>query len=228
MTVRWPCEVLRPRDVLFEVSPRTLAAPASVSGATQVVSSDAGLWKATYSNVVIRERNHVLAFRAIANLLEGRLGSIVIPLCRAYQPLPDGFTPTEAAALLDGVPHGDDAPFGDESEYTGGTMSVELSSGISARAVSCNVIINYGGTIEPGQHFSIGERLYRVRTITYTTPTTAAITFRPPLREAAAAGAILDFDDPVVRVRLASDDAMDLELALRRFGNPTVNFIEDV
>nr|WP_275448477.1 hypothetical protein [Mesorhizobium sp. IRAMC:0171] len=219
---------MRPRDVLFEVSPRTLAAPASVSGATQTVASDAGLWKATYSNLIIRERNHVLAFRAIANLLEGRLGSIVIPLCRAYQPLPDGFTSTETAALLDGVPHWDDAPFGDDSEYEGGTMSVELSSGISARAVSANIVVNYGGTIEPGQHFSIGERLYRVRTITYTTPTTAAITFRPPLREAAAAGAILDFDDPVVRVRLASDDAMDLDLSGRRFANPSVSFIEDV
>jgi hypothetical protein len=29
-------------------------------------------------------------------------------------------------------------------------------------------------------------------------------------------------------MRLASDDGMDLQLSLRRFGTPTVQFIEDV
>lgn len=226
MTIKWPDQVLRPRDVKFDIAPRTLSAPASVSGVSQVVASDAGIWKATLGNIVINKRNHVIAFRAIANLLEGRLGNILVPLCRAYQPIPDGFTSTTAAALLDEVPHGDDTLFGDDTGYSGGTMSVSLASGISARAVSANIVIEYGGEIEPGQHFNIGERLYRVRTITYTTPNTAAMTFRPPLREAASAGDILEFDDPVCRMKLADDAAMDLDLSLRRFGNPTVNFVE--
>lgn len=228
MTLRWPCEVLRPTSVAFDIASRSLAAPASVSGVTQVVSTDAGIWKATYGGLVVKSRNAVIAHRAISALMEGRLGTILVPTCRAYQPIPDGFTATTAAALLDEVPHDDEADFDDDTGYSGSTASIQLAGDIEARAVSANVVVNYGGDLEPGQFFSLGERLYRLRTVVYSTPTTAAITFRPTLREAASAGDYLEIDDPVCRMRLASDDAMDLELALRRFASPTVNFIEDI
>lgn len=221
MTIRWPCDVLRPQNVAFDIASRSLAGPTSVSGLTQVVASDAGIWKATYGSVIVNRRNHVLAWRAIATLMEGRLGSILVPLCRAYQPVAED-------GVLDSVPHDDDAFFDDDSGYVGESILVTLGGSLAARAVAANIVIEYGGDIEPGMHFSIGERLYRVRTIVYSSDTAAAITFRPPLREAATSGAILDFDDPICRMRLATDQEMNLELALRRFGTPTVNFIEAV
>ena len=89
MAVRWPCDVLRPKNVAFDIAPRTLAAPASISGVTQVVATDAGIWKATYGDIGVRKRDQVLMFRAISTLLEGRLGSILVPLCYAYQPKVD-------------------------------------------------------------------------------------------------------------------------------------------
>jgi hypothetical protein len=70
--------------------------------------------------------------------------------------------------------------------------------------------------------------MYRLKTVVYASDTSAAITFRPPLREAASADDRLEFDDPVVRMRLASDSEMDLDLEGRRRSFPTVNFIEDV
>jgi hypothetical protein len=225
MTIRWPVCALPPQDVSFDIAWRSLSAPASVSGAVQVVSSDAGIWKAKFSNVVVRKREAVLAFRGIANLLEGRLGRILVPLCRGYQPRLGGDLDAELVAKL---PHSDKALFNDATGYVGQTIDARLAGSAAPRAVSASVNIAYGGVLEPGQHFSLGERLYRLRTVAYTSPTTAAITFRPPLREAAALGDRLEFDNPVCRMRLATDDAMDLELAMRRFGNPTVNFVEDV
>ncbi|TPI39314.1 hypothetical protein FJW07_14140 [Mesorhizobium sp. B3-1-9] len=222
MTIRWPCEVLVPRDVAFDLAPRSLAGPASVSGATQVVSSDAGIWKATYGSIVVNNRNAVLAHRAIASLLEGRLGSILVPLCRGYQPVPAGAV---AAGLYDQVPHSDAALFDDGTGYVGEVVDVVAAAPAALRATTMTVTVNYAGDIQPGQHFSVGERLYRIRTFDQETGT---MTFRPPLREAASAGDRLEFDDPVCRMRLASDDGMDLQLSLRRFGTPTVQFIEDV
>lgn len=222
MTIRWPEQVLRPQNVAFDLAPRSLAGPASVSGKTQVVSSDAGIWKVTFGNLIIRRRGEVLAHRAIANLLEGRLNPIVVPLCRGYQPVPAGAVD---AGLYDDVPHSDDADFSDGTGYVGTVISVVAADDVPVRAISMPVIVTYAGDIQPGQHFSVGERLYRVRTFDLDTGT---MTFRPPLREAIAAGMELNFNDPVCRMRLASDDGMDLELALRRFGNPTVNFLEDV
>ncbi|TIN10381.1 hypothetical protein [Mesorhizobium sp.] len=220
MTIRWPDAVLRPQNVAFDIAPRSLAGPSSVSGITQVVSSDAGIWKATLGNIIIKSRNAVLAHRAISALLEGRLGTILVPLCRAYQPVP-----ADSDALYEDVPHSDDALFDDDTGYVGTVIDVVAAAPAAVRAVSMTVTVNYAGDIEPGQHFSLGERLYRVRSFD---ADTGAMTFRPPLREAVADGDPLNFDDPVCLMRLASDDAMNLELALRRFGSPTVNFIEAV
>lgn len=224
MTIRWPCDMLVARDVSFDIASRSLAGPTSVSGKTQTVSTDAGLWKATLGSIVIRDRSTRLAFRAIANLLEGRLNPILVPVCRGDQPIIDG---TVADGLYDEVPHSDDAFFDDDTGYVGGSIEV-ISAAMDARAVFGAITIAYGGTLEAGQHFSIGERLYRLRTVEYTGVNTANITFRPPLREAVAYGTYLNFDDPVCRMRLVSDDQMDLDLQLRRFGNPSVSFIEDV
>lgn len=221
-TPRWPCGVLRAQNIAADIAPRSLAAPPSVSGFGQVVASDAGIWKVTLGNVLVRDRASVIAFRAIANRLEGRLNPILVPLCRAYQPVPEGAV---EAGLYEAVPHGDEAFFSDGSGYVGRVIDVVTVGAWAARAVSGFVAVNYAGTVEPGQHFSVDGRLYRVRTFD---ADTGAMTFRPPLREAVPSGAQLEFDDPVVRCRLADDAGMDLELALRRFGNPTVNFIEDL
>ncbi|RWP19266.1 MAG: hypothetical protein EOR00_09160 [Mesorhizobium sp.] len=221
MTIRWPIHRLRARDVAFDISPRSLAGPSSVSGYTQVTASDAGLWRATLGGIIVKSRAEVLAFRAIANLLEGRLGNILIPLCRAYQPVPDGAV---EAGLYEDVPHSDDALFDDDTGYVGTVIDVVAAAPAAVRAVSMTVTVNYAGDIEPGQHFSLGSgRLYRVRTFD---ADTGAMTFRPPLREAVAAGDAMNFDDPVLLCRLAEDSGMNLELSLRRFGSPTVSFIE--
>lgn len=221
MTIRWPEKVLRPQSVSFDIAPRTLSGPTSVSGLAQVVASDAGIWKAKFGAVMLRNSQHVLLWRAIDNLLEGRLGTILVPLCRGYQPVPD-----DSVALYESIPHSDDTYFDDDSGYIGGIIDVTLSAGAAVRATSASINIVYAGTIQPGQHFSIGERLYRLREVTYTSDTTADITFRPPLREAALSGDVLNFDEPVCRMRLTDDNQMALDLAHRRFADVSVNFIE--
>ncbi|MBL0934845.1 MAG: hypothetical protein IBJ07_08850 [Rhizobiaceae bacterium] len=222
-TIRWPIKVLPARNVQFDIASRSLSGPASISGAVQVVSSDAGIWKATLDGIIVTGRESILAWRGVANLLEGRLGKIVVPLCKGYQP----FLP-EWGGLYTAVPHSDDAFFSDGAGYVSQVIDVTLAGSVAARAVSANVNIGVADMLQPGQHFSIGERLYRLRTVTYTSDTTAAITFRPPLREAASLGDRLNFDDPVCRMRLASDSEMDLPLELNRTARPTVSFVEDV
>lgn len=222
MTLMWPMQVLRPRTVAFDIAPRSLAGPSSVSGIGQVVASDAGLWKVRLGDILVHNSQERLAFRAISTLLEGRLNPILIPLCRGDQPVPEGAV---EAGLYGTVPHDDGTPFDDGTEYAGTVIDVVAASAAAVRAVSMTVTVNYAGDIQSGQHFSISERLYRVRTFD---PDTNELTFRPPLREAVEIGDRLEFDNPVGRFRLSADNGMDLELAMRRNGNPTVEFIEDV
>lgn len=221
MTTLWPIHALRPQNVAFDPAPRSLASPASVSGATQVVASDAGIWKATFGNVIIRNRQHVLAFRALGVLLEGRLNPVLVPRCGDYQPKP-------ATGWSEGVPHSDGTPFSDDALYQGTTIGAVAAAAAPARAVTLDVVIANAGLIQAGQDFSVGERMYRIKRADYTAPTRATLKFWPVLREAVPAGAVLNFDSPVCRMRLVDDSQMDLELQLRRFGQPTVQFLEDV
>lgn len=225
MTILWPRSVLKPKRDPFNIAPRTLAGPSSVSGVTQVTASDAGIWKATFSDIIIRRGSpSVLAFRAIANLLEGRLRPILVPRCCAYQP----FDPDWGEVLKD-VPHSDLSPFADGGLYQSRLIDIRLTSNIPLRGTAANIALVVAGQLQPGMDFSIGERMYRIRTVQMTGSNTAAITFRPPAREAVASGAEMEFDYPVCRMRLATDSEMDLDLdRVSPWSYPTVNFIEDV
>jgi len=225
MTIRWPLDALPPRNMSLDIASRSLSGPSSVSGYAQVSASSAGIWKMTYDQIPVLTENAVVCFRAISAILEGRLGSILVPIYRRYQPVPDG---AEDAGLFDPVPHSDDAFFSDGSGYVGRVIDVQLTSAVVKGATSASIAINVAGLIQPGQHFSIGERLYRLKAVSYTSDTTASITFTPPARDAVSAGDNLEFDDPVCRMRLASDSEMDLPLEYDRWAFPTVQFLEDV
>lgn len=224
-TILWPRSVLKPKRDPFNIAPRTLAGPSSVSGVTQVSASDAGIWKATFADIIIKRGTaSILAFRAIANLLEGRLHPILVPRCCAYQPYGSDWKDP-----LKNVPHSDTSPFSDGGLYRSRTIDIRLSSNIPLRGTTANIAIVAADQLQPGQDFSVGERMYRIRTVQMTGSNTATITFRPPAREAVAAGAEMEFDRPVCRMRLATDAEMDLDLDLvSPWSYPTVNFIEDV
>lgn len=224
-TILWPRSVLKPKRDPFNIAPRTLTGPSSVSGVSQVSASDAGIWKATFADIIIKRGTaSILAFRAIANLLEGRLHPILVPRCCAYQP----FDP-DWKDLLSRVPHSDTSPFSDGGLYRSRAIDIRLSSNIPLRGTTANIAIVAAGQLQPGQDFSVGERMYRIRTVQMTGVNTATITFRPPAREAVAAGTEMEFDRPVCRMRLATDAEMDLDLDLvAPWSYPTVNFIEDV
>lgn len=224
-TILWPRSVLKPKRDPFNIAPRTLAGPSSVSGVSQVSASDAGIWKATFADIIIKRGTaSILAFRAIANLLEGRMHPILVPRCCAYQP----FDP-DWKDLLNKVPHSDTSPFSDGGLYRSRAIDIRLTSNIPLRGTTANIAIVAAGQLQPGQDFSVGERMYRIRTVQMTGANTATITFRPPAREAVAAGTEMEFDRPVCRMRLATDAEMDLDLDLvAPWSYPTVNFIEDV
>lgn len=220
MTILWPINILPPRDLSVDIAPRSLAGPSSVSGFGQVVASDAGLWKIVYGSVPVLTEQRVKAWRAIDNLLEGRLNPILVPIERRYQPY--------AAAdegLYEAVPHDDETYFDDGSGYLGMVIDVVAASNAAVRAVSMTVTVTYADDIQPGQHFSVGERLYRIRSFD---EDTGVMTFRPPLREAVSIGDRLEFDFPVCRMKLQTDSEMNLGLGYNRWGTPSVAFIEDL
>lgn len=226
MTLRWPGGVLPKVDFGFNLRERNVRGGAAFgTGKSQIVASDAAIWTATLGSVQVSGRDAILAWRSLQDRLEGGRTPILIPLCRAWQPVPEGAV---ADGLYEGVPHSDESPFDDESTYQGRVIDVVAAGDAPRRAVRMDVATHYIGDVQAGQHFSVGERAYRIRSVEQTGPGFATIEFRPPLREAVNAGDDLEFDNPVCRMVLATDEAMDLTLVMLKSAQPTVAFIEDL
>lgn len=214
MTIVWPRKILPPHDPMFHLAPMNISGPVSQDGAADVIASDYGFWRATYGGVVVTTRDRVVTWNAIDAMLEGRLGTILVPYCSSYQPLP---------VKRSVVPHSDGTTHSDGTGYLSGSVEVWASGAALAGATSITVDVVVADDVQPGMKFSIGERLYRVKSLVGN-----VLTFRPPLRDPVAAGAELNFDNPVCRMRLATDNEMELSLDGNRRSMPTVNFIEDL
>jgi hypothetical protein len=226
MTIQWPRQILPPQQPMFHIAPMNISGPVSGSGAADVISGDAGFWRASYGSVVVTTHDRVLTWRAISAKLRGRLFPILVPFCGMYQPFP--LDALGKPVFTSVVPHSDGSYFSDGSGYLSGVIRVTLDTALPVRAVGGNVTVEVSGVIQPGHVFSFGERMYEIIDVDYSTDTTATITWQPPLREAVPAGAELNFDKPICRMRLASDAEMQLPLDMNKRGFPTVNFVEDL
>lgn len=225
MSFLWPIRLLCPQSISLDLHPRTYSGGASQSGRTQISVSDAGYWTVQMAGFPVYDRDRVNCWRAIENLLEGRLNTVDIELYNyEYQFSAHGSDVEPSDFLEVSVTHSDDATFSDGSGYASGLVEVELDASAIVRATSITLDITYAPRIEPGQIFSIegdskGPRFYKVRTFD---ADTNEMTFRPPLREAVSAGARVEFDRPRCRMRLASDNAMKLELRAPTIGFPDI------
>lgn len=226
--VIWPWKVLKPQNLSIDLAPRNLRGQSATNSFTQVSSNSAGIWRGEFSVIPVYSASLIRLWRAIASNAEGQLNAIILPaydLPRA--PLPNGVT--ESYLLSSGgVPHSDGTPFSDSSLYSSSYINIETIGTYLVGAVTLNVIKNLSGDLEPGHRFSIGTNLYEIKLVTEQTSTTATIVITPPLRNDITTVSYLNFDKPVVRVRLASDNEMFLPLNFNKQSFPTIKFFEDV
>lgn len=222
IVINWPRTLFVPRECNPDIEPQGVAGPPSLSGSRQTVSSPAAAWRIRYVGVNVHRPRLVLLWRAHAARIEGRTARIVLPVHdrRELRPFPgDGPVGPQ--------PHSDGTWFSDGSGYDQASIEVRLAAVLSLRATTASVIAHRAGSILPGMHFSIGERLYRVTAVTPGDGLAVSIEFLPPAREPAIVGAALEFERPVCRVRLAVENGMSLALAVGRHGMASVDFIED-
>ena len=221
MSVVWPRKVLIPRNAAIDAAPQTTAGPTALSGFRQTIASPAAVWLITYEQIPVVTINDRLAWRALQVLIEGRATQIILPVFDR-----DELKPLAFASDLAG-PHGDGAYFSDGSGYLTWRSHVVLTASIIRGATQLTAQRIAGPALQPGQHFSIADRLYRIARVVSESGATATLTFWPPAREAASTGAVLNFETPRVTVRLVDDKGLDLNLGLGRNAAPTVRFIED-
>ena len=217
---------LIPARVMFQIAPMNTRGPVTFSGKSQVVGTDAGFWKATLSEFIIRKPDQILEWRAMVAELEGGLNDLIVgPFdCRQIPVLP-GVKPIVLA------PHSDGATFSDRSRYSQSSIVVTAAQNLGLRQTAMRVNIQAAGELRKGMYFSVSDDAMRPRLhIVTSNPdyegVSATFSFRPPLRAAVSSGTEIDFSDPKATMTLANDEAGSLDINLRRFASPSLELVE--
>lgn len=183
------------------------SSPPTLDGTIQVRNSNGGgLVHASLNGVQLRTQEQIIAWQAFEVAIKGGLEPVDVPLLLcAQKPNP----------------------------VSSGNLSIKAVGDVAARAVSMRIELENADEVPAGIHFSdysalYGWRLYFIGTVAtvISHPTWRDITFGPPLRFAIADGHELEFEEPRCVMRLATSDAMAMELEYRKRGNPSASFIE--
>lgn len=235
----FPRALLREQSHSWNLVGTVMAPGQNAQSVSSVVRSDGGgFWSCVMTDVSLsginganlksRERIKVstLLWRAVRQICDGGVNSIVVPRNDAlFRPYPAG------ASAFGTIPHSDGSLFSDGSGYYQPVISVTTIGPAALRSTSLVLSIVHCGQLLGGESFSIqhptkGWRLYEIGTVDMVDDDRAIVTFMPPLREAVADGADVEFDRPCCTMRLAKPSSMDLTIVPWTFNRGTVDFIE--
>lgn len=239
MIPEFPRALLRERSHSWNVAGNTMTPGQTGAGVMTIGRSDGGgYWTCTMGSVSLsgikganlktREgvKNSTLLWRAVRQLCAGGVNLIVVPRNDAlFRPFPRG------GQEYGSIPHSDSSHFNDGSGYYQPVISVVTYAAANLRATTLGLQLINCGPLLGGESFSInhpiiGWRLYEIATVNQADDTHFIVTFNPPLREAVASGADVEFDRPRCTMRLTSAGSMDMTVAPWTYNNADVNFVE--
>lgn len=221
----WPI-ALPPWKVDFFVDQPSRSGGASLTGSEQIIVSNAGRWRASVT-LTVRGEAANLALRAMVASLEGRAGTILVPVWERFRSKDmDGRTlsPASGVGYSCSDYNFDVTGFG-QSDAVFAQMAVNASAG--ATQISVDLVDGEGP--RPGHFFGIADRIHRCAAVWQEEegdPT--QIRFWPRLRAAALAGATVILDRPVCLMRFQDDAAGDVALSRAQSGVVKLDFVEAI
>lgn len=232
MILRFPGHLLKERSLSWQLTRRSTVPPGQTGGGFVPMAeiSGGGLWRAELNDLPVRTKAQVMTWRALDALLDAGAAQLVLPMCdKRYFPAPT----INGARVLSypEVSHDDGALFSDGSGYYQPAVVSYVAISAPLRATSLSIKMVSGASPQAGQYFSIAhpnlrERLYLIAKATAAADGTTLVTIRPPLREAVSALEALEFDEPACVMQVATPEAFKLELEQRKFGQPSIAFME--
>lgn len=172
----------------------------SISGTDTIVATMRGRWRAKGVVVIAGEAAH-LQWQAFVAQMQGRIGTSLVPAVTRF-----------GAKAKDGLP----LPLGqiggiaaaqtwEHFGFEGAPVTrITLASDAALRATTLDLTLSATTGLRPGQFFSLADRLYRVQHH-WQPGNPRRILIEPPLRAAVSAGARVEIDRPVCRMRFVSE-----------------------
>ncbi len=216
--------VLQARSVSWMLRNTTRGGGAGTTGQEQVVASPTGRWTASVTFNVFsgKEDPAVLAYRSL--IRRGRAAVFAVPQYDARGPA----IYAGLVAPSNGIPHSDGSRFSDGSGYGQSLTGAVFSAGVLLNATQVQIRIGAGLILIEGMRFSTPDnRMHEIdEVLAFDGGTIWTVRIAPWTRAAYPSGTALNFDRPVCRMRLATDDTGGLSVSSRALSNPTIEFVE--
>ena len=188
----------------------------AISGAESIIPSFAGHW-AVAVTFVIHGEDARLEWQGFLAQMEGGIGTTDVPIYLQHRPK-DG--------RGGNAPHNVKPAFNTFEHWSFVNTSrgaIVLENNAALRATDLSLTLNDSLGLRPGHAFSIGDRFYRVQ---QSWDNGTKVRVEPPLRSSAAAGEIIETDNPVCKMRFVSEGEGEVDFGPRRIDSPTVTFRE--
>lgn len=157
MAEGWPF-LLMPSQVTWQHSGASYTGGRNLNGGQQVVRSDAGFWRASWSGPVYGE-DRTLAYRAMMAQLEGMAGEIEVPCITSWRPYDKNgrMLSAAAAASVSGR-----SLFNHAGWALTEPVFMTVRDGALAGVMRLTIRHPEVQGLRPGHYFGIGNRLYIV------------------------------------------------------------------
>ncbi|GAM06319.1 hypothetical protein [Novosphingobium sp. MBES04] len=218
----FPASLFSPNGNEPYLDRRVISGGVSLSEDETLIGTDGGgRVVVEFSDFDLDDTEVARAWDAIDAYMDGGLRAIIVPLCD---------TPHQPAFSYEAVAHGDGSSFSDESLYSTPGSDVSLAADAGLRATSIEIDIAALNGIPMGwfsiNHPTWRHRCYKVAEIISQTDTSATISIRPPLREAATAGTAIDFATPRCTMRIDGEMRAPRTMGYAEGGD--LRFVEDM
>jgi hypothetical protein len=206
VALTWDLSVLHPGAFEADVVGTSVSGGVAVPGGVSHAASYAygGLVQVAYGRIPVLGKAQHLLWNRLAARLNGGLRDVAVPI------LTDRIAPAGIVATLDGA------------------HSLQATS--VAIAVTAGAALN-GGEWLGLDHADAELRVYRIASIVSATPLGGGavdyvVTVAPPLRDAAASGATVNFVRPACQMKLAPGESMAWRVGADWTSRPSVSFVE--
>lgn len=212
------------QEVRFHLAGQSLEPEESVNGTDTIVPTMRGRWIGV-ADFAMKGEAATLQWQAFLAQMQGRIGTTLVPCRSRYRPkdrngLDLSFVKTGGISRSQTFEH-----FGFQNTAVN---RIVLASAAALRATELDLTLNNTTGLRPGQFFSIGERLHRVQH--HWEPSSGAhrVMIEPPLRAAASAGARLEIERPVCRMRMRAEDDGVIDQSKTYVPRAQITFMESL
>lgn len=225
----FPTHLFRPDSIKVTPVGVTVQGGESLSGEVDLLMTDGGgRWRIELGGIWLNTPDKIRAWRVWEDIFYSGVNRVLVPIADIRQTnrvITGGVEVAPGPLAITGAD-----PYVPEAVAYAVQPVTAVTVGAKAlRATSMTVNITKGAPLRGGEFFSIdhataGRRLYRVGRITARpTGTQATFDVRPPLREAVASDAAVDFSWPSLTCTVAPD--ADISPEIDRSGTAMVGVV---